>query len=79
MLKEFKIWEGVNVITDEETHFCESPSALWQLFGWDVEGDQNARDCATEINMQLFCFHFCDLTALNNGKKLLLEVVPCKD
>ena len=77
-MKTIKIWDGVNVITENETIFCESPSAIWQLFGWDVENDPNARECATEINRQLFCFHEVDLTAMNNGNKLLLRVVPCK-
>lgn len=78
-MNEIKIWEGVNVITDNETVFCESPMDIWNLFGWDIENDANAKECAVAINRQLFCFHFCDLSAMNHGKKLLLEVVPVKD
>lgn len=74
-----KIWDGVNIITENETIFCEGAKDIWRIFGWDVENDPNARECASLIFRELYCFGNADLTAMNHGKKLLLEVVPCKD
>lgn len=77
-MKTIKLWDGVNVITEDETIFCEGARDIWELFKWDIDNDPMAKECATEITRQLFCFHECDLSAMNNGKKLLLRVVPCK-
>lgn len=77
-MKTIKIWDGVNVITENETIFCESPCDIWELFNWDIENDPNAKECSLEITRQLFCFHEIDLSAMNHGKKLVLRVVPCK-
>lgn len=77
--KTIKIWDGVNIITDKETIFCEGARDIWRVFGWDIDNDPNAQECARIIHTELFCFGRCDLSAMNHGKKLLLEVVPCND
>ena len=78
-VEEIKIWEGVNVITENKTIFCDSPLKLWRLFGWDIKPTKATKECETEINRQLFGWGRVDLTSINHGKKLILEVVPCKD
>ena len=78
-MKTIKIWDGVNVITEDGTTRVDGPLDLWKLFGWDIENDPNAKECATIITRELFCFGRIDLSAMNNGKTLILRVIPASN
>ena len=77
--KMFTIFDGVKVITGKETIVVSGPTDLWNLFGWDIKNDPNAKECASMITRELFCFGKIDLTAMYNGRKLMLEAIPAKE
>ena len=74
-----KVYDGVNIITENETIFCEHIPDIWETFGWDIVNDENAKECSLLITRELIGCGFCDLSAMYGGKRLLLEVVPVKD
>ncbi len=74
-----KLFDGVRVTTAEESEIVSSPVELWQMFGWDIEHDANAKECADIIMRELLCFGHMDLSQMNNGKTLYLSVIPCKE
>ena len=80
-MKTIKIMDGLKVITDDKIIELKEGGfpALWDLFGWDIENDPNAKECATIITRELFCFGQINLSHMNNGKLLLVEVIPVKE
>lgn len=78
-MKSIKIWEGWRVYYDGKVTECKSPTEVWDLFGWDIENDPQAKKCATEITRQMYCFGHLDLTEMAKGKSLILDVIPVKE
>lgn len=76
---EIKLWDGIRIITETENEIVEGPADLWKTFGWDIENDTDAKECATIITRELFCFGQIDLTQMNHGNLLFLKVVPAKN
>jgi len=78
-IKKIKIYEGVRVNYDHEitelNYICE----LWDMFGWDIKNDPQAKECADMITRDLLLFHYVDLTKMANGKMLIVELIPPKD
>lgn len=76
-----KLWDGWRIIHNGEITVCNSPKEVWDWFGWDIENDKNASECATEITKQMYCFGYIDLTPLctKRGDHLFLEVIPSSD
>lgn len=79
MAKSIKLWDGVRIITDDGVQIVESPADLWEVFGWDIENDANAKECSLIITRELFCFGEIDLSAMYGGKTLLLKVIPATE
>lgn len=74
-----KLWDGIKVITEDETITVKMPVDLWELFGWDIENDPAAKECSIEITKHLLCFGKIDLTPMNNGKLLYLVTIPATE
>lgn len=68
-MKTIKLWDGINLVTDNGSVFCESPAELWEHI-------HTTQDMQIEITRQLFCFGHLDLTDACNGKLCVLHVVP---
>lgn len=84
MAKTFsiKIMDGLKVITSNGiTELREGGfPALWDYFGWDIENDPMADQCAIEITRQLMCFGRVDLSEFAEGTStLIVEVIPVQD
>lgn len=79
MAKTIKIWDGIRVEHEGGVEIAKGPLDLWDIFGWDIENDPNAKECAQIITTHLFCFGEMDLTAMNNGKLLKLAIIPAQN
>lgn len=75
MAKSIKLWDYIKVITEDGEQKVDSFPDLWNLFGWDIENDSSANECADIIVRELFCFHKFDMTKANNGNLLYLVAV----
>lgn len=78
MAKEIKICDGVNVQYKGKTHKCDGPWDLWKLFNWDTENDPNAKECASLITRELFCFGTCKFED-EDGREVYIEMIPVKE
>ena len=74
-----KLWDGIRIVTDRDTEIVDAPCDLWKVFGWDIENDPDAKECASIITRELFCFGRIDLSPMNGGKTLLLVAIPSKE
>ena len=74
---EIKVYEGVMITFKGKELFCESPADIWKAFKWDIENDDMARQCATEITRNLIAFGQLDIPN-DNGENIHLQVIPCK-
>ena len=72
-----KMYEGVKLTCRDRTEFFEGPRDIWDAFGWDIDNDETAADCAREVTRCLIGLGYCDLKD-NDGDTIHLEVVPCK-
>ena len=79
MAKKIKLFDGIKVITSDEIVTVDGPLALWDLFGWDIKNDKNADECAMLVTRELLCFGRIDLTKMNGGKTLIVEIIPAKN
>lgn len=81
MAKRIKLMDGLKVITSDEIIELREGGfpALWDLFGWDIKNDKAADECSLAITRELVCFGRCDLTKMNKGKTLIIEVIPVKE
>ena len=79
MAKTVKLWDGVRIITDDGVQIVGSPADLWEVFGWDITSDPNAKECSKLITRELFCFGEIDLSAMYGGKTLLLKIIPAAE
>lgn len=74
MPKEIKLYDGVKVQYKGKTEIYESPLELRQSFGWDIDNDQLAKDCAREITRHLLMFGYCKIDD-DNGREIYIEFI----
>lgn len=77
--KSIKIYEGVRVNANHKVINLKYIPDIWNLFKWDIKNDKNAKECADLITRELLMFGYIDLTDLNQGKMLIVELLPVKD
>ena len=69
MTKTISLCDYVALIVDgEEERLPNNPRKLWEALGWAIDNDPNAKECASIITQELFCFRRCDISALTGGK-----------
>ena len=79
MTRHIKLWEGWEVNHNGEKTICKSPKEVWNLFGWDIENDKEADECASMITREVYCFGFIDLTPMcNSGTLTITAILPKK-
>ena len=73
-----KLADGFRVIHSDGVEVVEHFRDIFtDLFGWDIDGDDLAKQCYDAVFREVFCFGRCDLTQFtNNGKTLIIEVIP---
>lgn len=78
-MKSIKLWDGWKITYDGEETICSNPPEVWEFFGWDIENDSNADECAKIITKEIYCFGHMDLSKLCPGHKLTIDVIPVKE
>lgn len=74
--KSIKLWDGWKLSYDGKETICKTPPEVWEYFGWDIENDPDASECASIITREMYCFGYMDLSALCPGHTLTAEVIP---
>ena len=67
--KSIKLCDYVVVTIDgQDNRLSNRPRDLWDFLGWDIDNDKEASECASIVTQNLFCYGFCDISALTRGK-----------
>lgn len=77
-MKTIKLYDGVRLEHGGETQILEHPADLWEVFGWDIEHDEKAKECSLLITRQLIGFGYCK-TEDAKGREIYMELIPAKD
>lgn len=64
---KINLFESLVLNVDGEKTIIHNFPELWEAFGWDIQNDSNADECAKMVTRELICFGFIDLSALTNG------------
>lgn len=78
VIESFKICDGFKVVWFGGQRDFEDIGGVWDLFGWDVDNDEKALECARKVNRELFACGYCDIRN-SNGTLIRVEVIPCKE
>lgn len=74
---KIKIADGVKLTYGEKVFISEGMRSIWECFGWDIDNDPNAEECANIITRTLFGMGYMDITeASEEGIKTELEIIP---
>lgn len=78
MKKTIKLCDGFKVIHSEGIIETQDFRGIFtDLFHWDLENDQLAKDCYDVIFREVFCFGRVDLTQFTDSKRtLIIEAIP---
>ena len=61
----------------KQVYIMTGNAQLWELLGWDVEHDENAKACADIVVRELLCFGYFDISAtMPKGEQLIIEIIP---
>lgn len=77
MTKKIKICDGFKLITSDKVYRLKHITDVWKKFGWDIKGNKDESESATEIVRILYCFGRVDLSEFTKGKKTcIIEAIP---
>lgn len=75
--RKIKIADGNKVTYNGKVYIMTGNAQLWDMLGWDIEHDRDAKQCADIIVQNLFCFGYIDLSPMcSAGDKLEVEIIP---
>lgn len=78
MARKIKIYDGVKITYKGEVSRVDYISDIWDLFGWDIENDDNAKQCADAITRHLIGFGWCEIPD-DNGRTISIDIIPVRD
>lgn len=74
-----KLWDGWKVTHNGEETICKNPPEVWEMFGWDIENDKDANECAMMITREMYCFGHIDLSSMCNDGTLIIDIIPVNE
>lgn len=72
-MKSIKLYEHVYLIIDNECEEVNGMHGLWEALGWDIDNDDNAKECSSIITRELVCFGICDISSLSKGHNVIIK------